>query len=83
MPADLKSTAPPDELAEGFWESEDGQSVRAGLRLDRALPHFLGQRIEFSSDDDIEEFYGTDSRSEFVGRGYEAVRAVVMSRWPQ
>lgn len=67
-------------LADDFWGSSHGKNVGDGLRLDRALPAFLADRIRFVSDEDIEQFYG-EARTN-AGSEYERVRAAVMALWP-
>lgn len=70
-----------EDLAEGFWLSAEGEAVRGGVRLNRMLPLYLGRWLRFSSDDEIEMFYGESPRS--AGPDYYALRRMVLYLWPQ
>lgn len=66
-------------LAEKFWQSEQGENAKEGMRLDHTavLPSFLADNVDFKSDEHIAEFYAPHGE-------YEAIkRVVILTRPPK
>lgn len=64
------------EMAAEFWQSEQGQSTLAGLRLDRSLAYWVAHRPEYDS-------FGDDEWADWYAKHWDALKLEVLNAWPK